>query len=46
MNDKKCLYLIFMVIACCVLMAIVEIFIEPVYFLKSAIRDAPKQHFL
>ena len=39
MNEKKnSLCLILMVIVCCILMAIVEIFIEPVYFLKSAIK--------
>ena len=39
MNEKKNgLCLILMVIVCCILMAIVEIFIEPVYFLKSAIK--------
>ena len=35
----KSLYLILMVIACCVIMAIVEIYIEPVYFSKSAIKS-------
>ncbi len=34
----KSLYLILMVIACCVIMAIIEVFIEPVYFLKSTIK--------
>ena len=39
MNEKKkSLCSILMVIVCCILMAIVEIFIEPVYFLKSVIK--------
>ena len=38
-NKMKSLYLILMVIICCIIMAIIEIFIEPVYFLKSAIKS-------
>ncbi len=37
-NCKKSLWLIIMVIICCIAMAVIEVLIEPAYFVKSALK--------
>lgn len=37
-NNKETLYIVFLVIICCIIMSFIEVIIEPLYFVKSLIK--------